>query len=122
MELPVPTTPLPLGPWATSLRELGASLDVLPHSLAMLSAATQLTRLAVTGGSYEHSDALWKWARSHPPLRQLQVDIQYDVELSTTVLHAICSLARERPELTVVTVMPGHSKTFDREFRFTTEL
>ena len=107
---------LPPGPWAASLRELGASLDVLPHSLAMLSAATQLTRLAVTGGSYEDSDALWKWARSHPSLLQLQIDIQHGVELSTCALHAICSLACQRPELTVVTKTPGEPPLFDNEF------
>ena len=115
-ELSAQLAPLPPGPWAASLRELGASMDVLPHSLAMLSAATQLTRLAVTGGSYEHSDALWEWARSHPTLQQLQLDILKVTQLSGATLHAICSLAHERPELTVVTVLYEEGSTFDDEF------
>ncbi len=46
-------TPLPLGPWAASLRSLGATLDVLQHSAEMLSAATQLSRLAIMGSSFQ---------------------------------------------------------------------
>lgn len=109
--------PLPPGPWVTGLRCLGASLDVLQRSTDVLSAATQLTRLAVTGGTFEeHSAAFWGWARTHPSLGQLQVDISRDVDWPSTTVHAMCSLAEERPAMKVSTRMAGEGRTFDSEF------
>ena len=72
-----PPLQLPTGPWAGSLRSLGAGWDVLPHSSQLLSAATQLTELAVTGGSLEAPlcPQFWRWAETHRSLQRLQIDV-----------------------------------------------
>lgn len=59
------------------------------------------------------ANALWEWVRSRPPLRQLQVDMGEDVELPGSTVHAICSLARARPALDVLTVQAEQGGTFD---------
>ncbi len=110
-------TPLPPGPWAASLRSLGASLDVLARSTGLLSEATQLTRLALTHTSMENhgQEAFWEWAGSHPSLRRLQIEAGEEADLSDATLHAIGSLAHQRPELDVTTVL---TDTWDRTSLF----
>ena len=115
----MPAAPLPPGPWAASLRSLGASLDVLAHSTGVLSAATQLTRLALTGNSLQSDaeEAFWEWVGSHPSLRQLQIDVGgYDV--ASAMLHTVISLARKRPQLEITSAMVGECGQFHREFAF----
>jgi len=119
-ELEAPLSPLPPGPWAASLRSLGAGLDVLARSTEVLATATQLTRLALAGNSLYSKDqaAFWEWAGSHPSLRRLQIEVDEYTDLSGPTLHAICSLARERPQLEVATEMAEGGTTFDKEFDF----
>ncbi|PRW32686.1 LRR receptor-like kinase family [Chlorella sorokiniana] len=114
----MPPIALPPGPWAASLRELGASLDVLQHSAGTLAAATQLTRLAITGGSFKghQQAAFWEWARIHPLLRKLQIEFLHEAELPGAAVHAICSLSRQRPALDVVTLLAEDGGTFEKEF------
>lgn len=113
-----PPVSLPAGPWAASLRCLGASLDVLAQSLEVMQEATQLTRLVVTGSSFtrQDQDAFWEWAGSHPSLRQLQVEVRDDVDLPGGTLHAICSLGWSRPELRVTTELWGEDEMLCEEF------
>lgn len=116
---PLPSVGLPPGPWAASLRELGACLDVLQHSVEALSAATQLTRLAVLGGSFQGDaqDAFWDWAAERPPLQQLQIDLPGEDELvPCAAVHNVCYLARQRPALDVITLPLEGGITFDLDF------
>lgn len=115
----LPSVGLPLGSWLAGLRELGACLDVLQHSVAALSAATQLTRLAVLGGSFKGAaqDDFWEWASEHPPLQQLQIDLQWEDDLvPCAAVHNVCLLARQRPALDVITVPAEDGDTFDADF------
>ena len=95
---------------------------MLRHSTGMLSAATQLTRLALTGGSLRHdSDALWEWARSHPPLRHLQIDAMEETALTAATLWHVCDLHNERPGLKVTTVLADYGGMFDDQFGWSFE-
>ena len=109
---------LPAGPWAATLRSLGVSAELLPRSLNVLSSATQLTRLAITGGDFKQlrEAAFWEWNQRQPSLQQLQIDADEEDELPTTVLHDVCCLAQGRPGLRITTGLLGQDGTFDEEF------
>ncbi len=94
--------PLPAGPWAGSLRVLGASSDVLPRSAALLSAATQLRHLAVTGGSYTQLGRdLWEWASRHPSLQHLELHGEDTSEVPMHIVHNALALKEVRSSLKV---------------------
>ncbi len=62
--------------------------------------------------------------RSHPSLQQLDIDMLDSAEVSADTLHAVCSLARERPQLEVSTIVlrdsdaDGKRPTLWDEFQF----
>jgi len=112
--------PLPPGPWAAGLRSLGASLDVLSRSTAVLSAATQLTRLALTGGSLTCAEqqTFWEWAGRHPPLQQLLIEVDEGLDVPAAAVHAMSCLAHGRPALQVTTGLAGDTDLFWVDFVF----
>ena len=65
--------PLPLGPYSTSLRLLGASLQCLNCSTALLASCDSLEHAAVLRGDCDYSGPVWDWVAAHPPLRRLQM-------------------------------------------------
>jgi len=113
-----PAMPLPPGPWAASLRSLGAPVDVLALSTEVLSAATQLTCLAVLGGKFQEDvpEAFWAGAHEHPSLRRLQIDVPAELKIPAATLQAICNLACEWPELKVKVVLDEEGTTFETDF------
>lgn len=77
---PVPPAALPMGPWAGSLRELGAPYDTLVLSGDLLTAAGRLETLTVMRGDLMAADSdasarFWWWCATHPPLQVLIVDL-----------------------------------------------
>lgn len=68
--------PLPGGPWMASLRWLGAPLDTLTNSVAVLRGATALQLLYAGQPLREFDwtlpavDSFFDWLAAHPPLRQ----------------------------------------------------
>ena len=97
-----PQAQLPAGPWAGSLRVLGANSDVLQRSMALLSAATQLQHLAVTGGTYTQLGGnFWEWAGSHPSLLHLELHVVQSSDVPGHILHSALALNAARPSLHV---------------------
>ncbi|KAI7836518.1 hypothetical protein COHA_009619 [Chlorella ohadii] len=113
-----PPTPLPPGPWAASLRSLGASLDVLALSTGVLSAATQLSRLAVARSSLNdiEQEAFWEWAGGHPSLQRLQIEVGAQVTVPGATVQTLTMLAQELPQLEVAIVKAGEGDLFHQEF------
>lgn len=97
---------LPAGPWAGSLRHLGASYETLLKSSQTLAAAGQLEQLSVLEGGFKsHSSAskrFWRWCGSHPPLRRLHLEMADDHYLSPAFAAAVSGLQSARPALQVV--------------------
>lgn len=97
---------LPVGPWASSLRSLGAPYDMLLLSSELLAAAGQLEQLAVLDGDFEAAPSeasarFWRWCAAHPPLRQLDVEVLEPVSPDATHLAALEELRTARPDLRV---------------------
>lgn len=93
---------LPAGPWASSLRQLGASYDVLAASGGMLAAATQLQELHLMGGNFtDPQHAFWAECVPHlPMLRLLHFYSDMGEFLANShILFQLADLARGRPEL-----------------------
>ena len=96
-----------MGPWAASLRQLGAPYSVLRASGELLAAAGQLEHLCILGGSLvvesnaearAASQGFWRWCTAHPPLRQLQIDLQPATAVSSSLLDGLLGA---RPALQV---------------------
>ena len=106
--IPAPK-PLPAGPWASSLRALGAPLCVLCSSTEVLSSASQLKHLACLGppvpfdgpvDATGRSRALFGFLASHPPLRCFSTESFSDQSCwSREFVAAMCRLHRLRPSL-----------------------
>ena len=69
----LPDPGLPRGPWLGSIRRLAVATHVAERSLAVLSEATQLQALAISGGSAEAALQVTAWAAGMPALRRLAV-------------------------------------------------
>lgn len=77
-----------------------ASWDVLQRSPEVLSAATQLQHLAVTGGSYRRwVSEFWKWAGSHPSLQRLELHVKRASDVPGHIMRDALSLKEARPHL-----------------------
>lgn len=108
-----PAAALPAGPWAASLRKLGAPYRALWHSGPLLAAAGQLEQLGVLEGGFsdapnDASERFWRWCAAHPPLRQLHIEMQFpDCEKRegdprvVWIPRAVHGLQRVRPALRV---------------------
>lgn len=97
---------LPTGPWADSLRQLGAPFNVLLLSGELLAAAGQLERLGVLGGDLAAapdaaSERLWCWCAAHPPLRQLHIELERLEPIPPSILAVVARLTRAQPALLV---------------------
>ena len=79
--------PLPAGPWLHSLEWLGAGVDTVLASTAVLRQATRLEHLGLLGSSAAEpaaepaidwgsptAAALFDWLATHPPLRHLSIE------------------------------------------------
>lgn len=106
------TTPgaaLPAGPWAASLRQLGARFEVLLFSPELLAAASQrLEEVGVAGGSFSASSnaygqqrRFWQWCTAHPPLCNLHIQLHHFEKVVPTFVAAMNDLRDERQALQV---------------------
>lgn len=100
--------PLPNGPWAGSLRQLGAPYGMLLLSSELLAAAGRLERLGVLGGKAAYaaapSDAsrrFWRWCAEHSPLRQLKIEMYDNAPAAPSFVAATHDLRNARPTLQV---------------------
>lgn len=103
-----PTAPLPLGPWAASLRQLFTDFETLLFSSELLAAAGQLEQVGVLGGDLgaernAASERFWRWCFRHQPLRQLHIEME-TLALPGVGSHfvgAVNAMHGMRPELQV---------------------
>lgn len=98
---------LPDGPWAASLRTLGASYALLQHSGRLLAAAHGLEQLGVLGcstaeGGQQEEGGCWERVAALPQLQLLQVDALVDEQVPAALLAAVSALQGARPGLRVL--------------------
>ena len=91
---------------------------MLALSTGVLSAATQLSRLAVARSSLNdiEQEAFWEWAGSHPSLQHLQIEVGAQVTVPGATVQTLTMLAQELPQLEVAIVKAGEGDLFHQEF------
>lgn len=97
---------LPKGPWAASLRALGAEFPSLLRSQALLQAAGgQLETLCCVGAmplaSRAQQEAFWRWAAAAPRLRRIKFDLSSIEHIGGMVRSAVLALQQARPDLQI---------------------
>ena len=82
----------------------------------VLSAATQLQHMAVTGGSYAQLGGnFWEWAGSHPSLQHLELHVSQSSDVPGQILHSALALNAARPSLHVTS---SEGASFYGRFKF----
>ena len=92
---------LPTGPWQASLRELGASPNLIALSLPAMATAQQLEVLEVLGAGEDEADlpTIVCWAAQHPSLQRLSCNRHFS---NAEVHSAVVEAQRVRPSLQIV--------------------